>query len=205
MLHSHFECRKKALHFSQQQIFLSSPSVFPCLNIPKKVIKRERNEQEGKAGEWERTKLLYFLLLRISTGCKVRIIMLLISEFCQEDSAFQCYDGSCLPMSRYCDNTIDCPGLAQEDELCTTAQDTNLYRTCADWRMKGHTENKEYPVNPTGNGGYNIIPTINPTYDCQLYSITHDTEMHLACLEFFQTPFFPLGLVFFLGTCFSYF
>ena len=80
-------------------------------------------------------------------GQMIFIIKCFIWGFCQETTAFQCYDGSCIPRAKLCDNTVDCPGLLREDELnCVEGH----IASCKDWRLKGYIENKRYTISPGG-------------------------------------------------------
>ncbi len=78
-------------------------------------------------------------------------MLITVADFCQDGTAFQCYDGSCIPYNAVCDGTVDCLGLLQEDESnCVTAQ----IASCKDWRMKGYTESARYMISPWGTGKY---------------------------------------------------
>lgn len=42
--------------------------------------------------------------------------LIFILGFCNPNSTFQCYDGTCIPRHTLCDGFRDCPGKYHEDE-----------------------------------------------------------------------------------------
>ncbi len=76
---------------------------------------------------------------------------IIIADFCQEDRAFQCYDGTCIPHETVCDSTVDCLGQLKEDEsLCVMGN----IASCKDLRMRGFTQSGRYTISPLGIGKY---------------------------------------------------
>lgn len=73
-----------------------------------------------------------------------------VAVSCNPRTAFQCYDGSCIPKDRQCDGMVDCPGSFKEDENLHCAQQE--FETCQDYFKQGYTENGKYKVNPGGLG-----------------------------------------------------
>ena len=80
------------------------------------------------------------------------------SDLCRSDVSFQCYDQTCLPLSRTCDVVPDCPGINGEDEnvICSS----QAPRNCLDLRLQGHTRNERYTINLGQGSKYTLLDTL---------------------------------------------
>ena len=97
--------------------------------------------------------------------------MLFFSESARPGTSFQCFSGSFIPASQFCDGSIDCSTVYREDEpdRCLSGA-----RSCLQMWAAGYTKSGVYLIKPHPDGKYSVDDTIaimdkgssHPAYVC---------------------------------------